>query len=330
MSKPDNLIDWQPGTTLSTLQARAQLLQRIREFFARHDVLEVETPLLGSCFGTDPTIEPFECRYPHIPYQPIRTLYLQSSPEFYMKRLLADGSGPIFQVSKAFRNGEAGQRHNPEFSLLEWYRPGFSAQQLMEEVVDLMCYLLDKAQPVVEYHAYADLFAEQCQLDIFTVDVAALQAYAVEQQIPDADRLEWDKDAWLQLLMTECIEPRFRPNHLTFVTDYPASQAALAELNPQDPSTAARFELYYQGLELANGFQELTDAGQQAARCTADNAVREQQGQQTLPIDTAFLTALQAGIPTCAGVAIGLDRVLMSALGLKDIDQVQTFTLRRA
>ena len=330
MSKPDNPIDWQPGTTLSTLQARAQLLQRIREFFRELGVMEVETPLLGGSFGTDPAIEPFECRYPHLPYRHIRTLYLQSSPEFYMKRLLAAGSGPIYQVCKAFRNGEAGRRHNPEFSILEWYRPGFSAQQLMEEVVDLMCYLLDNAQPVVEYHAYADLFAEHCQLDVFSAEVVALQRYALEQQIPDAATLQLDKDGWLQLLMADCIEPQFKPDHLTFVTDYPASQAALAALNPQDPRTAARFELYYQGLELANGFQELTDATQQAARCAADNAVRKQNYQQALPMDTAFLAALQAGLPECAGVAIGLDRVLMSAWGLKNIDQVQTFALKRA
>ena len=330
VSKPDTQPRWQPGTTLPILQARAQLLQQIRLFFAKRNVLEVETPLLGRCFGTDPAIEPFQSGYPSLHAANCRTLYLQSSPEFYMKRLLAAGSGPIYQVCKAFRNGEAGRRHNPEFSLLEWYRPGFTTQQLMDEVVALLGNILGNRSPLVEFHTYADLFTGQCQLDVFTADNAMLQACAIAHQIPDAARLQLDKDGWLNLLMTCCIEPQFTPEHLTFITDYPASQAALAALNPQDTRTAARFELFYQGLELANGFQELTDAAQQTTRCTADNVLREENHQQRLPIDTAFLAALHAGMPACAGVAVGLDRVLMSKLSLADIDHVQTFSLERA
>jgi lysyl-tRNA synthetase class 2 len=320
---------WQPGASLSVLRERAQLLHQIRRFFAEREVLEVETPVLGRCFGTDPAIQPFETCYPGAENLHGEVLYLQSSPEFYMKRLLTAGSGPIYQVSKAFRNGEAGQRHNPEFSLLEWYRPGFTVQQLMEEVAALMQYLLGTVQPRVVQHTYAALFADCLQLDVFTADSAALQAYAIAQQIPDAAALQLGKDGWLNLLMSVCIEPQLISEQLTFITDYPASQAALAALNQRDPRTAARFELYYQGLELANGFQELTDAEQQATRFATDNALREANGQQALPIDTAFLAALAQGMPVSAGVALGLDRVLMGKLGLSTIDQVQAFSLER-
>ncbi len=315
--------NWRPGATLPTIQARAQLLRQIRDFFAARDVLEVETPLLGRAFGTDPAIQPFVVR------ENSTTWYLQSSPEFHMKRLLAAGSGPIYQISKAFRQGEAGRRHNPEFTLLEWYRPGFSAADLMRELTDLMQHLLGMA-PVVQTCAYAELFAQSLQLNIFATDSATLRDCAIAQQIPDAADLVLERDAWLDLLWTECIEPQLPPAQLTFVTDYPASQAALAELNAQDPRTAARFEMYYANLELANGFQELTDATAQTARFNADNVQRQHAGQPTLPLDTRFLAALQHGLPRCAGVAVGLDRILLARTGLSSLDQVQTFATERA
>ncbi len=318
-------IDWRPGASLQTIQARAQLLRRVRDFFAARDVLEVETPLSGRAFGTDPAIEPFVVREKSRE----ETWYLQGSPEFYMKRLLAAGSGPIYQISKAFRQGEIGRRHNPEFTLLEWYRPGFSASDLMAEVAALMQDLLGTT-PVVQSCAYAEWFTHILQLDIFAADVAALRACAAAQQIPDAADLGLERDAWLDLLWVECIEPQLPPDQLTFVTDYPASQAALAELNPQDPRTAARFELYYGGLELANGFQELTNVAEQTARFHADNAQRERAGQAMLPLDSRFIAALQHGLPRCAGVAVGLDRVLMAQLGLSSLDQVLTFSAERA
>ncbi len=315
--------DWRPGATLPVMRARAQLLRRVRDFFAARDVLEVETPLLGRAFGTDPAIQPFVVR------EDTATWYLQSSPEFYMKRLLAADSGPIYQISKAFRQGEAGRRHNPEFTLLEWYRPGFSAVDLMDELADLMRYLLGTVLEV-QNCPYAELFAQTLQLDIFAADAGALRDCAVAQQIPDAADLVLERDAWLDLLWAECIEPQLPPEQLTFVTDYPASQAALAELNAQDPRTAARFELYYAGLELANGFQELTDAAAQAARFNADNVQRQRAGQPILPLDTRFIAALQHGLPRCAGVAVGLDRVLLAQLELSSLDQVQTFATERA
>ena len=316
--------DWRPGATRSVMQARAQLLRRIRDFFAARDVLEVETPLLGRTFGTDPAIQPFIVRED----MAAANWYLQSSPEFYMKRLLAAESGPIYQVSKAFRQGEAGRRHNPEFTLLEWYRPGFSADDLMAELAELMRCLLGAAL-VVQTCPYAVLFAQMLQLDIFEADAGALRDCAVVQQIPDAADLVLTWDAWLDLLWTVCIEPQLPSEQLTFITDYPASQAALAELNAQDPRTAARFEMYYAGLELANGFQELTDAAEQTARFHADNGQRQCAGQPTLPLDRRFVAALQHGLPRCAGVAVGLDRVLLAQLGLSSLDQVQTFSVAR-
>ena len=324
MSKIEDTSAWRPGTTQSTLRARAHLLQRLRRFFAERDVLEVETPLLGRCFGNDPALEPFTTYFSGAPG---RTLYLQSSPEFCMKRLLAAESGPIYQVCKAFRNGELGQRHNPEFTLLEWYRPGYTLDQLMAEVVALLHCLLEDTTVSVQEYTYAGLMADRLQLDIFSADVAALRACAVAQQVPDAATLPLDKDAWLDLLMSVCIEPTLEPQQLSFITAYPASQAALAELNTHDPRTAARFELYYQGLELANGFQELTDAAQQTERLRQDNQRRLHSGQTVLPLDAAFLAALEHGLPACAGVAVGLDRVLMGLLGVTTIDQVQTFAV---
>ena len=317
--------DWRPGASLQAIRARAQLLRRIRDFFAARDVLEVETPLLGRAFGTDPAIAPLIVREK----AKDETWYLQSSPEFYMKRLLAAGSGPIYQISKAFRQGEVGQRHNPEFTLLEWYRPGFSAADLMRELADLMQHLLGITL-TAQTRTYAACFVQYLQLDIFAADTEMLRACAVAQQIPGAADLTLARDAWLDLLWTMCIEPQLPSTQLTFITDYPASQAALAELNVHDSRTAARFELYYAGLELANGFQELTDATEQAARFHADNAQRKRAGQPVLPLDARFIAALQHGLPGCAGVAVGVDRILLAQSGLSSLDQVQTFSAERA
>ena len=291
--------------------------------------MEVETPLLSSCFGTEPSIEPMRAEFVGPGYAGGRSLYLQSSPEFFMKRLLADGSGPIYQVCKAFRNGEAGRQHNPEFSILEWYRPGFTAEELMLEVAKLVGELLDQADIPVEYRSYADLFDQFLGLDVFDVQTEDLAQFAREQNLLGAETLELDRDGWLNLLMSSLIESELGENGLCFVTNYPASQASLARLNQHDPRTAARFELYYRGVELANGFEELADPDEQAERFEQENCKRRSNGQQAIPVDEALLGALQHGIPDCSGVALGLDRVLMSALSLEDIDQVLSFSLAR-
>ncbi len=314
--------NWRPGANQNTLRARAAMLRQIREFFAQRQVLEVETPLLGKAFGPDPSIEPLCVEYHGPDWLGASRLYLQSSPEFYMKRLLADGSGSIYQVSKAFRNGEAGRLHRPEFTLLEWYRIDFSLPQLMQEVAELMRILLGDRALAISYHRYADLFSEHLSLNPLTAQVDELRDCAVREGIEGAKELSLDQDGWLDLLMSCCIEPKLPPEQLCFVTDYPASQASLARINPHDPGTAARFELYYHNMELANGFAELNDVAEQAERFEQENCRRRSRGQFPMPVDVEFLAALEFGLPDCSGVALGLDRVLMAQLGLDDIQAV--------
>jgi len=324
-----HVADWRPGASLEVTRARAAMLSAVREFFAEREVLEVETPLLASSFGTEPSIEPLRSEFTGPGHAGGRRLYLQSSPEFFMKRLLADGSGPIYQVCKAFRNGEAGRLHNPEFSILEWYRPGYRVAQLMDEVAELVVGLLGQAGLPVRYCSYAQLFAEELAVDCLESDAERLQQVAVAHNLIGAESLEMDRDGWLNLLMGSLLERRLGNGELCFVTDYPASQASLARINPDDPRTARRFELYYRGVELANGFEELADADEQAQRFEHENCVRRARGQQPMPVDDYLIGALQSGLPACAGVALGLDRLLMAALQLDDIDQVIGFSLGR-
>lgn len=321
-------VDWHPGTGLQVLRARAGMMRDIRAFFAARDVLEVETPLLSACFGTEPSIEPLRSEFVGPGYAQGLSLFLQSSPEFFMKRLLAAGSGPIYQICKAFRNGEAGKLHNPEFSILEWYRPGFDMSALINEVAELVLAVLHKSVPV-ERHRYADLFSEHLGIDVFNSDADALQALAMQHNLLGAEQLQLDRDGWLDLLMSSLIERQLGQDVLCFVTDYPASQASLARLQPHDERVAARFELYYQGVELANGFHELSDAAEQSQRFEHENCQRRSNGQQPMPIDDALLSALEQGIPDSSGVAIGLDRLLMCAVGAEELDQVMAFSLSR-
>jgi len=326
---PRHATDWRPGSELDVIRMRTRMLSRLRSFFEERGVLEVETPLLSSCFGTEPSIEPLCSEFTGPGYAAGRKLYLQSSPEFFMKRLLADGSGPIYQVCKAFRNAEAGRLHNPEFSILEWYRPDFDARRLMREVGELVAQLLGRPDLAIEYIPYALLFNEKLGLDIFELQAQELATFARDRNLIGAESLELDRDGWLNLLMSTLIESDLGSDGLCFVTDYPATQASLARLNEADPRTAARFELYYQGVELANGFEELADAEEQAERFEHENCVRRSNGQLPMPVDEALLGALEHGLPQCSGVALGLDRVLMCQLGLEDIDQVLTFSLAR-
>jgi lysyl-tRNA synthetase class 2 len=321
-------VDWRPGAGPAALRARAELLASVRAFFHRAGVMEVETPLLAPAAGTDPAIEPLRSRYTGPGHARGLELFLQTSPEYHMKRLLAAGSGAIYQITRAFRDGEAGRRHNPEFTLLEWYRPGFDHHALMAEVAALVQVCLARELPVVQ-RSYRSLFMDHYGVDTLQADAAGLQAVAIEAGVPGGDTLDLDKDGWLDLLLTHRIEPTLGRGELTFVTDYPASQAVLARLNPDDPRTAARFELYLDGLELANGFWELTDAAEQRIRFEADRAERAQQGQPDIALDERFLAALATGLPDCAGVALGLDRLLMCKLGVSDLDQVLAFSLDR-
>ena len=317
-------MNWRPAADIGRLRARAELLANIRRFFHGRDFLEVETPLLCQAGITDPTVEPLRVDRGRSVSAP---RYLQTSPEYAMKRLLAAGSGPIFQVARAFRDGEAGSRHNPEFTLLEWYRPEFDHHQLMAETADLVRECLGTSEQ--EKCSYRDLFREILDIDPFTASLEALEAAA--RQHLDLGGMSGDRDLWLDLLMSHLIEPQLKTRGLCFVYDYPASQAALARIVASDDVLVGqRFELYVEGVELANGYCELTDPAEQRARFERDNARRREHGLPEHPLDEALLAAMAHGLPPCSGVALGVDRLLMLATSATDIRQVLAFDWERA
>jgi lysyl-tRNA synthetase class 2 len=312
---------WQPAADLAALRQRAELLITLRRFFSARNVLEVETPLLCTSGITDPSIEPFAASCGDAAPR-----FLQTSPEYAMKRLLAAYGEPIFQIARAFRAGEAGARHNPEFSLLEWYRPGFDHHQLMDEVADLLHECLG-VRPV-EKCSYRQLFLQRLALDPFSAPIAELEAVA--RQHLDPGSLSGDRDLWLDLLMSHVLEPQLGVGTLCFVYDYPTSQAALARIvRADDINVGQRFELYVDGVELANGYCELTDAVEQRQRFERDNALRLARGQDERPVDEYLLAALEHGLPSCSGVALGIDRLLMLATGAADIKDVLAFDWQR-
>ncbi|MBV1788786.1 EF-P lysine aminoacylase GenX [Marinobacterium sp. D7] len=318
--------DWRPGATMENLRARARMLAQVRDFFARHEVMEVDTQLMSHCAVSDPFIDSIEVSYGAVPGQPTHRLYLQTSPEYAMKRLLAAGSGAIYQLGKVFRNGESGSRHNPEFTMLEWYRPGFSAEQLMDEVEALV------GQVVPAFSArrvsYRALFQSELGIDPHVADVAQLQALC--RQHVDAPFEDQSRDTWLNLLMSHVIEPRLLEP--VFVHSFPASQAALAQVVQDETGTpvATRFELFVRGIELANGYLELIDAQEQRRRLQQDQQQRAELVLPQRPLEMRLVAALEAGLPVCAGVALGFDRLVMLALGAQRIDQVIPFAFERA
>jgi len=315
-------LDWRPRANLEGLRRRAALLADIRAFFARRGVLEVETPLLCSAGVTDPAIEPLLVQRGTSLAAP---RYLQTSPEYAMKRLLAAHGEAIFQLAHAFRDGEAGSRHNPEFTLLEWYRPGFSLHALMDEVAQLVS---DCLGPRAENrYSYRELFLQHLDLDPMTAADRDIEQSARDNI--DVGDLTGDRDLWLDLLMSHVIEPQLQD--LCFVHDYPASQAALSRIETvEGVPVARRFELYVDGVELANGYHELSDPAEQRRRFEADNARRRARGQPERPLDEHLLAALEHGLPDCCGVALGLDRLLMLATGTSDIRDVLAFDWGRA
>jgi lysyl-tRNA synthetase class 2 len=306
------------------LSARAGLLDNIRDFFRARGVLEGETPALGRCGITDPAIEPLVVADGGSLDVP---RYLQSSPEYAMKRLLAAGSGPIFQIARAFRDGEAGARHNPEFSLLEWYRPGMDHHELMAEVAELVSHCLGaRAWRKVSYR---QLFLDGFGIDPHTAPDYDLRDCATSRI--DVGSMQGDRNLWLDLLLSHLAGPRLGSGEMVFVYDFPASQAALARVSEVDGVPVGhRFELFLEGLELANGYQELTDPVEQRARFEQDNRRRAAAGQPQRALDEALLAALEAGLPECSGVALGVDRLLMLALGESDIRRVLAFDWERA
>lgn len=320
------MMNYQPTASLEALQKRAQIIKKIRHFFEERDVLEVETPLLGKTATPDPLIEAFKTSYQGPLAAKGQTLYLQTSPEFAMKRLLAAGYGAMFQISKAFRNGEMGRLHNPEFTMLEWYRPGFNYHDLIQEVSDFLTDILEvpKADSI-SYQAVFEQYLGFNPHDLKACTISYLASVAQAQGlIQELNELELDYNGWLDLLFSEIIQPQLGLECPTVVVDFPISMAALAQVSS---GVAQRFEFYVQGLELANGYHELLEPQEQAQRFEEDFATREALGRAALPIDNKLLAALEAGLPPCSGVALGVDRLLMIALKADRLNQVMSFDL---
>jgi elongation factor P--(R)-beta-lysine ligase len=319
-------VSWRPTATLAALRQRATMLKTVREFFGRRGVLEVETPTLSAAAVSDPQIETLSTQIAGLP----GSRYLSPSPEYAMKRLLAAGSGDIYQVCKVFRDAEHGRWHNPEFTMIEWYRIGLDDAALMREVEALIGELLAPARVLdaAEYLSYSDALRRHAGVDAFDSTEDELLRAAQRHGIHCDAQL--DRDATLDLLMGLVVGPRLGRGNPCFVCDYPASQAALARLKPGLPRVAARFELYLDGLELANGFHELTQAGEQRARFTQDLGMRAARGQIQGPLDENFLAALQSGLPDCAGVALGFDRLVAIALGKDTLADAMAFSIENA
>lgn len=311
------VTDWRPTASLEAIKARAGLLSAVRAFFAARGVLEVETPQLARHGVSDP----------HIQCIPVPGHgFLQSSPEYHMKRLLAAGSGPIYQICKAYRDGEAGGRHNPEFSMLEWYRPGFGLDDLVDEVLSLFGELF----PGVPSRTYRfrGLFADVTGLDPLTTSDSGLIQCAEQHGAPEG----LEKAAAVDYLMATTVEAALPAEQLSVVTDFPGWAAALAQTRPDTDGAevALRFEIYYRGLELTNGYQELTDADEQRRRFERDNRLRQEHGLNIVDADPYLLDAMRHGLPACSGVAMGVERLLMAQQSSDRISDVLTFPGDRA
>lgn len=305
---------WQPTASIETLKQRAELIKKIRAFFDARNVLEIDVPLMAKHTVTDPFINSIATQYAD------QTFYLQTSPEYFMKRLLAFGSGDIYSLSKSFRDDELGRLHNPEFTLLEWYRIGYDHQLLMNEVNEFIQAILS-CEPAQKF-SYQAIFLDHLQLDPLTASLDELKQAGHQLNYSHIDE---NNDSWLQVLFTEYIEPNLIAP--TFIYDFPASQAALAQLNPDDNRVAERFELYIDGIEIANGFHELQDAKLQQQRFEDNNQKRRQHNLPEQTIDKKFISALEHGLPNCSGVALGIDRLIMLALKKQSLANVLSFTL---
>ncbi len=321
MNKPQ---DWRPTACQENIRLRARLLSRIRAFFAARQVLEVETPAISQAASADATLQSFALRT----QQGMR--YLHTSPEYLMKRLLAAGSGDIYQITKVFRSGEVGRYHNPEFTLLEWYRVGWESLQLMDEVEALLRDLLTDWVVIEPSRrlSYREAFERYADLDPFDSTVSQLRRRAEAAGLYCAQQL--DKEQWLDLLMSQLLATAFPRDRLTFIHDYPAEQGALARIRSAEPQVAERFEVFMGDLELGNGYCELTHAGEQRERFTREMQRYSERHLESPPYDVRLIAALEHGMPDCSGVALGLDRVLMLAAGASHIEQVLAFPWDRA
>jgi lysyl-tRNA synthetase class 2 len=316
---------WRPTASTAALRQRAQARRTTREFFFARNVLEVETPAMIQAPVSDVNLGSVRVQMSGSD----NPLFLHTSPEYAMKRLLAAGSGDIYQVCHVYRGAERGRQHNPEFTMLEWYRLGFSLEQLMQEVADLTNQLLGSPLPL-EFVSYRDAVRRYAGFDPLDADIGELQRAAQALGLDASHAERAGRDELLDLIVGARVGPALGASSLTFLHRYPASQAALARLDPDDPRVALRFELYHRGLELANGYHELTNVAEQRSRFAADQKTRNSRGLPTFELDTHLLAALEAGLPDCAGVALGFDRVLMLAMNATSIDEVIAFPTERA
>jgi lysyl-tRNA synthetase class 2 len=324
--------DWRPTASLQILRRRGQLLRETRNFFARLDILEVETPVLTMAGTTDPNISNISCR---LTTHPDQNMYLHTSPEYAMKRLLAAGSPDIYQICKVFRDRELGSRHQPEFTMIEWYRKHITLDAMIDETCALIETLCDAGEPRGDgpgpplRYRYQTLFMKVTGLDPLLATREELQHCATrltDQVTPVFTRqLGNERNAWLDFLMSHVVIPGLPEERLIVVHHYPAGQAALARLDPDNEQFAERFEIFYRGLELANGYRELSDPVEQRRRFDADRRRRAAAGSEDIPVDNALLAALERGLPDCCGVAVGFDRLVMTIEKLPNIAEAMSF-----
>jgi lysyl-tRNA synthetase class 2 len=318
---------WRPTAKRATLETRAAMLAAARDFFSQRGILEVETPILCEQSVTDPHINSIMAAANG------QNTWLRTSPEYHMKRLLAAGYGDIYQIGKAFRGGESGPRHQPEFTMIEWYRHDFTLADIIADTCDLIFALSALCRipaTTVNQVSYQDAFSAACGIDPLTADIGALRRCAATAAEGNHDphlgeQLGDDRQGWLDLLASTLVYPTFNDGALWVVDQYPADQAMLARLNPDNPALAERFEIFWHGTELANGFRELRDAGEQQERFAADQRVRRAADLSAMEIDARLLAALETGLPECSGVAVGLDRILLVGEDLGTLDKTMSF-----
>jgi lysyl-tRNA synthetase class 2 len=317
-------MNWRPTASLETLRRRAELLADIRRFFSERGVLEVTTPALSFAGTTEPNIHNVALQLRAFPAA--AQCYLHTSPELYMKRLLAAGSGSIYQICTVFRDTDNGRFHRPEFSMLEWYRLGWTYRRLLDEVLQLIQFVAGSAAPAsILSFSYRELFQRYAGLDPLQASIDECEACCRRHKVDVPVGMGTHLDTWLDWILSAVIVPALPAHTLIGIYDFPSSQAALARIRPGTVAVAERFEVYWGGLELANGFQELTDADEQRARFERENNVRAQRNLPQVAIDQNFLSALQAGMPESAGVALGVDRLLMALIGARHISEVVAF-----
>ncbi len=320
--------NWRPTAATGVLKRRAHMLRLARDFFATRSVIEVETPALTNSGVSDPHIASLSTR---LAARGKRPYFLHTSPEYAMKRLLASGAPDIYQICKVFRDQEIGRHHQPEFTMVEWYRHGATLDDMIEETCAFIIEVNEAPSLRVATHYYRDIFFNTCDVDPLEADIDHLADCAtrkIDTMTPDLrQQLGANRNAWLDLLMSHVVIPSLAPDRLSVIHHFPADQAALARFDPEEPECAERFEVFLNGIELANGYRELTDATEQSRRFNLD---LEQRRAASLPImaaDQALLAALDYGLPECSGVAIGFDRLVMTACGLKHIDEAVSFAL---